>query len=73
MSAVGHAQSGKRRPVLQLPANTCDAHCHVFGPAAVFPYAETRRYTPADAPKAALAALHARLGISRAVIVQASC
>jgi predicted TIM-barrel fold metal-dependent hydrolase len=45
----------------------------VFGPAAKFPYALNRRYTPADAPKEMLAALHAHLGIDRAVIVQASC
>jgi predicted TIM-barrel fold metal-dependent hydrolase len=45
----------------------------VFGPAAKFPYAPNRRYTPADAPKDMLAALHAYLGVSRAVIVQASC
>src|SRR5690606_20707384 len=32
-----------------------------------------RSYTPADAPKEALAALHQRLGVDRAVIVQASC
>jgi 2-pyrone-4,6-dicarboxylate lactonase len=62
-----------RRPVFPLPADACDAHCHVFGPAATFPYAPERRYTPADAPKEALAALHARLGVTRAVIVQASC
>lgn len=66
-------QSGRRRPDYRLPEHATDAHCHVFGPAAVFPYAEGRRYTPEDAPKEALAALHARLGISRAVIVQASC
>jgi 2-pyrone-4,6-dicarboxylate lactonase len=55
-----------------LPAGACDAHCHVFGPAARFPYAPNRRYTPADAPKEALAALHAHLGVARVVIVQAS-
>jgi 2-pyrone-4,6-dicarboxylate lactonase len=43
------------------------------GPAARFPYAPDRRYTPHDAPKEALAALHAHLGVERAVIVQASC
>jgi 2-pyrone-4,6-dicarboxylate lactonase len=69
----GSGQSEKRRPDFGLPEHATDAHCHVFGPAAVFPYAESRRYTPEDAPKEALAALHARLGISRAVIVQASC
>ena len=51
----------------------CDAHCHVFGPAATFPYATGRAYTPPDAPKERLAALHTILGIERAVIVQASC
>ena len=46
---------------------------HVFGPAAKFLYAPNRRYTPEDAPKEVLAALHTHLGIERAVIVQASC
>jgi predicted TIM-barrel fold metal-dependent hydrolase len=45
----------------------------VFGPGDKFPYAPNRRYTPADAPKEMLAALHAHLGVDRAVIVQASC
>jgi predicted TIM-barrel fold metal-dependent hydrolase len=66
-------KSAGRGPVFRLPALACDAHCHVFGPAAVFPYAPDRRYTPEDAPKEALTALHDRLGLSRAVIVQASC
>lgn len=66
-------QGGKRRPSFVLPSLACDAHCHVFGPASQFPYAPERRYTPQDAPKEVLAALHARLGIGRAVIVQASC
>lgn len=61
------------KPAFVLPAGSCDAHCHVFGPGDVFPYAQNRRYTPEDAPKEALAALHERLGIDRAVIVQASC
>jgi 2-pyrone-4,6-dicarboxylate lactonase len=62
-----------RKPLFRLPELACDAHCHVFGPAERFPYALDRRYTPEDAPKEALAALHRRLGIGRAVIVQASC
>ena len=65
--------STRRKPRFKLPPGACDAHCHVFGPAAKFPYAPNRRYTPDDAPKEALAALHAHLGIERAVIVQASC
>jgi 2-pyrone-4,6-dicarboxylate lactonase len=61
-----------RKPEFAMPAGACDAHCHVFGPAARFPYAEGRRYTPPDAPSEKLAALHRHLGIARAVLVQAS-
>jgi 2-pyrone-4,6-dicarboxylate lactonase len=60
-------------PSIVLPAGACDAHCHVFGPASRFPYSPDRSYTPPDAPVEKLRALHARLGISRAVIVHASC
>jgi predicted TIM-barrel fold metal-dependent hydrolase len=55
------------------PAGACDAHCHVFGPADRFPFAPERRYTPPDAGVDDLVRLHARLGLDRAVIVQASC
>ena len=71
MSTIDFAK--RRKPSFQLPPDACDAHCHVFGPGDVFPYAPNRRYTPEDAPKATLKALHDHLGISRAVIVQASC
>ncbi len=59
-------------PTFQLPQDACDAHCHVFGPAEKFPYAASRRYTPPDAPAEKLFALHAKLGITRTVLVQAS-
>ena len=45
----------------------------MFGPASKFPYAADRSYTPPDAPVENLRKLHAKLGISRAVIVHASC
>ena len=61
------------RPRLALPDGSCDAHCHVMGPADRFPLSDERAYTPDDAPKERLAALHDLLGISRAVFVQASC
>jgi len=64
---------GRRKPNFKLPPGTTDAHCHVFGPGAVFPYAPSRRYTPEDAPKEMLRKLHDFLGVSRSVIVQASC
>jgi len=65
--------SHRRKPRFKLPPGACDAHCHVFGPGDRFPYAPGRRYTPADAPKEMLRALHDHLGVERAVIVQASC
>jgi predicted TIM-barrel fold metal-dependent hydrolase len=55
-----------------LPRGACDCHCHVFGPAARFPYAEPRSYTPADAPLASYLALLDRLGFDRGVLVQPS-
>src|SRR5216117_2521425 len=61
------------RPKLKLPAGACDAHVHVFGPHKTFPFAENRPFTPADAPKEKLFALHAMLGIRHCVIVQSTC
>ncbi|MFZ2737507.1 MAG: amidohydrolase family protein [Burkholderiaceae bacterium] len=58
------------RPSLKLPAGACDSHVHVFGPGTLFPYAEKRNFTPVDAPKETLFALHRQLGIDRCVIVQ---
>jgi len=55
------------------PPGAVDAHCHVFGPAATFPYAPGRKYTPCDAPKEKLFALRDYLGFARNVIVQATC
>jgi len=59
--------------MLKLPAGACDTHVHVFGPSRVFPYAKGAPFTPADAPKEKLFALHAMLGIQRCVIVQSTC
>jgi 2-pyrone-4,6-dicarboxylate lactonase len=55
------------------PANACDAHCHIFGPGDRFPYAADRAYTPPDSGLEDFERLQARLGLSRAVFVQASC
>jgi len=61
------------RPTFVPPPGAVDAHCHVFGPGDVFPYAPERKYTPCDAGKAQLFALRDHLGFSRNVIVQATC
>jgi 2-pyrone-4,6-dicarboxylate lactonase len=61
------------KPAFTPPPGAVDAHCHVFGPGDVFPYAPERKYTPCDAPKEKLWALRDHLGFSRNVIVQATC
>ena len=66
-----HPHPGK--PQFQLPAGAVDAHCHVFGPGARFPYAPERKYTPCDAGKEQLFALRDQLGFARNVVVQATC
>jgi 2-pyrone-4,6-dicarboxylate lactonase len=60
-------------PHYKPPDRAVDAHCHVFGPAAVFPFSPRRKYTPCDAPAETLFALRDRLGFARNVIVQATC
>jgi len=62
-----------KKPDYTPPENACDAHCHVFGPAAKFPFAPESKYTPVDATKETLFELHRYLGFERSVIVQASC
>ena len=60
------------KPHITLPPLSCDAHVHVFGPGARFPYPAGAPYHPADAPKEDLFAMHARIGIRRCVIVQST-
>ena len=64
---------GPAKPRFVLPAGAVDAHCHVFGPGAEFPYAPERKYTPCDASKHQLFALRDHLGFEKNVIVQATC
>lgn len=59
--------------LVELPNGSCDAHCHVFGPSDRFPFSSDRTYTPPDAGIDDFEALQARLGLTRAVFVQASC
>jgi len=65
--------AGPTKPAFTLPPGAVDAHCHVFGPGAEFPYAPERKYTPCDAGKQQLYALRDHLGFARNVVVQATC
>lgn len=60
-------------PAWRPPAGAVDAHVHVFGPEAQFPFSAKAKYLPQDATPEMLFALRERLGFSRNVIVQASC
>ncbi|QCI64130.1 amidohydrolase family protein [Phreatobacter stygius] len=62
---------GTALPRLTAPANACDTHLHVYDPA--YPLAPTAASKPpADATAAHYLAVRARLGLTRAVIVQPS-
>ena len=60
-------------PRFVVPPGSVDAHCHVFGPGAVFPFAPERKYTPCDASRQQLYELRDHLGFERNVVVQATC
>jgi 2-pyrone-4,6-dicarboxylate lactonase len=61
------------KPLFKPPAGAIDAHCHVFGPQAQFPFSAKAKYLPEDAGPDMLFALRDHLGFARNVIVQASC
>lgn len=61
------------KPRYTPPPGAVDAHCHVFGPMAEFPFSAKAKYLPEDAGADALFALRDHLGFTRNVIVQASC
>jgi 2-pyrone-4,6-dicarboxylate lactonase len=59
-----------RKPAFLLPRGACDTHVHIWGPFDRFPLAKGAPYTPPERTSDDLLALHARLGVDRAVIVQ---
>lgn len=61
------------KPGYMPPPGAVDAHVHVFGPEALFPFSPKAKYHPEDATPEMLFALRDHLGFSRNVIVQASC
>ena len=73
MKSTAPPDPNTRTPKFRPPPLACDAHCHVFGPAAKFPYAPDAPYWPPDSPVEGLQKLHSILKIERAVIVHASC
>lgn len=59
-----------RKPVYRMPADSCDAHFHIFGPPERFRYGPNRLYIPPAAPLQHYLNLMEVLGIDRGVVVQ---
>jgi predicted TIM-barrel fold metal-dependent hydrolase len=70
--AIAGPDLNTRTPAFKAPAGAIDTHCHIFGPAAEYPFSPTRPYTPPDAPLPMFRALHEKIGVERAVIVNAT-
>jgi 2-pyrone-4,6-dicarboxylate lactonase len=73
MSRITSWVAEASKPSYIPPVGAIDAHCHVFGPEAEFPFSPKAKYHPEDAGPDMLFALRDRLGFDRNVIVQASC
>jgi 2-pyrone-4,6-dicarboxylate lactonase len=58
-----------RAPHYTLPPGACDTHAHIFGPPDLYPYSDSRRYTPPAAPLAHYRAMQKITGLSRVVFV----
>jgi predicted TIM-barrel fold metal-dependent hydrolase len=72
MAATLPIFSASAKEVSDMPVGACDCHVHVIGPAAQYPMAPQRAYTPPEASPADLVAMRRRLGISRNVLIQPS-
>jgi predicted TIM-barrel fold metal-dependent hydrolase len=59
-----------RKPAFVPPANSCNSHCHIYGPFSRYPLPENRSFTPSEAPETELRRIDDLLGFSRAVLVQ---
>ena len=61
------------KPKWTPPPGAVDAHVHVFGPVAQFPFSKLAKYHPLDAMPEMLFGLRDHLGFACNIIVQASC
>ena len=67
---MSHREEGA--PAFKAPAQSCDAHFHVFGPAEKYSYGTDIRYKPPLAPLDDFLELARHLGMERYVFVQPS-
>jgi len=59
-------------PAWRAPEGACDAHFHIFGPYDRFPLDAKRPYTPPPATIPHYRSMAEKLGLTRAIVVQAS-
>jgi len=75
-SAHGRISEGYKsdpgKPTIPVPANACDCHAHIIGPAEQYPFSAERSYTPREAHRDAYQRMLSALGLQRAVIIQPS-
>jgi D-galactarolactone isomerase len=64
--------TGQQRPTLKTPPGATDTHMHVYGSEDEYPPAPTAAFLPPPARVADYQKIQARLGLDRAVVVQAS-
>lgn len=62
--------AGAARPALQVPAQSCDCHMHIYDTR--FPYVSTAQLRPPPATVGDYRSLQQRLGTTRVVVVQPS-
>ena len=58
-----------KKPKFVAPPGACDAHIHLFGPAAKYPFASDSPYTAHDALPEDFFKLQDKLGLATGVIV----
>ncbi|HEX3485445.1 MAG TPA: amidohydrolase family protein [Micropepsaceae bacterium] len=71
LGALARSAMSEAEAAQSVPGAT-DCHVHIIGPAGKYPMVPNRPYTPPQATVAQLKAMHARLGITRTVLVQPS-
>jgi 2-pyrone-4,6-dicarboxylate lactonase len=70
--AIAGPDLDTKTPTFKAPPGAVDTHTHIFGAAAQYPFSPNRPYTPPDAPLPMFRALHEKIGVERAVIVNAT-
>ena len=72
METYSPPDADTRAPKFAVPPGACDCQVHVFGPPETYPLKPKPAYQPHYVGVAEIAEVHRKMGIERAVIVQAT-